>query len=1120
MAVSGEEPKALDDTIPAREKDDGTKPSDPAQAQPVSSPPSRHSSPTTPPPPGQDRYEVRSELGRGGMGRVVEAFDVQLGRIVALKEVLPKAGTASARRFAREVTLTAKLEHPSIVPLYDSGTTQDGRPYYVMRKVTGRPLDELILRSRKLDDRLALLPHVQAAIDAVAHAHARGVIHRDLKPANILVGEHGETVVIDWGLAKVIGEPDDPATRDSMPSDSLQTQMGSVFGTPGFMAPEQARGDEIGTHGDVYALGATLYQLLAGTPPHSGNSATAVIEKTLKHTMVPLMEIAPGAPAELATIVTKALSHEPEHRYPHAGALGEDLRRFSTGQLVAAHRYTTLQRFARFAKKHRAVLAVATLATIALFTLALFSVKRIVHERDVATHARVNAETSRNAAVEATRKLERERDALLVAKARSRIDLNPTEALATLKNLPANTSQLDEARAVAQAATLRGVTWAIQSTPVYTFIAEISPDTKHLLQVSRDGMIRVWDLGKRKLDLARPFAANTRAIWIADGKLLVTKNDAPPAILDPNTNTVENLTIDPISMAYASDNGERVVFEGKTGAGTFDTRSRTVKMFTAEPKITGIEIAPDGNAMGYTTPKETIIVAPDGREIARLPRSVRMTFSPSNIVAILAENRIFELDLSAAKPEVHEVLPPGDRRDIILDLVYAGRDLVVMAGLHVWTWNGARSFNRAELDTASGGMYVAEGNYVLVASVDNKVNFLDQVAAGSIQLPANLHNTRLVSRSNSPLVLVVAEGIILGFDLDLLRPTIIKTSGDTFATFIDDDTLIAAHSVDQSWDWVDIATGKMTHVELETFGLAMISDIDPAGRVLLSVGGVKGNTLYLLHKGSTKPKLLVQAENAWGRLVPGNGVVWFDGNAKLLGSIDDGPPREIAKVNGIPDNAASIGHLKVAVHSTSGELLRVDMVSGNIERTTIALGSRFFLNGEQGTGRVLVAEDNRVMVWDTGGVTEVAHFDGPVRRLLPMQGGVAVVLDSNETFVIDAKPGAIPMRVSPPSRVEPRTSLDGHLLVSIGNAEQVTVLELPARARWTLPKYHRFFGTTLANVSPSKRRLLQHTYGAVVIWDLPQAPAQDFASWLEEQTNARVDTDGELIWPWQTPNPK
>ncbi|HEX2690707.1 MAG TPA: serine/threonine-protein kinase, partial [Kofleriaceae bacterium] len=155
------------------------------------------------------RYRLGAELGRGGMGRVVEAFDLQLGRTVALKEVLPRGGPGVARRFLREVQLTARLEHPSIVPLYDAGTTGDGRPFYVMRRVSGRPLDQLMAQAHDLGGRLTLLPAVLAAIDAIAHAHRRGVIHRDLKPANILVGELGETIVIDWGLAKVIGEDDE-----------------------------------------------------------------------------------------------------------------------------------------------------------------------------------------------------------------------------------------------------------------------------------------------------------------------------------------------------------------------------------------------------------------------------------------------------------------------------------------------------------------------------------------------------------------------------------------------------------------------------------------------------------------------------------------------------------------------------------------------------------------------------------------------------------------------------------------------------------------------------------------------------------------------------------------------
>src|SRR5213078_1950865 len=181
------------------------------------------------------------------------------------------------------------------VPLYDAGVMVDGRPFYVMRRVSGRPLDQLMAGAVELGERLTLLPALLSAIDAIAHAHRRGVIHRDLKPANILVGDLGEVVVIDWGLAKVIGEDDERGDSSAMPSDSLRTQVGSVFGTPGFMAPEQARGEELDPRSDVYALGATLYQLLAGAPPHAGPSATEVIARTGSRDVTPVDVVAPGA---------------------------------------------------------------------------------------------------------------------------------------------------------------------------------------------------------------------------------------------------------------------------------------------------------------------------------------------------------------------------------------------------------------------------------------------------------------------------------------------------------------------------------------------------------------------------------------------------------------------------------------------------------------------------------------------------------------------------------------------------------------------------------------------------------------------------------------------------------
>ncbi|HEV7558872.1 MAG TPA: serine/threonine-protein kinase, partial [Kofleriaceae bacterium] len=294
-----------------------------APAMPTMQPDAAHPMPNVAPP-DMPRYEFGSEIARGGMGRVVEATDTLLGRVVALKEALDTDGEA-LRRFQREIRITARLEHPSIVPVHDAGHTRGGSPYYVMRKVSGRPLEKLVAAAETLGKRLALLPHVVAAAQAVAHAHSRGIIHRDIKPANILVGEFGETILIDWGLAKVIGEPDDPtafvrAASERADEDALRTRAGIVYGTPGFMSPEQLRGSSIDERVDVYALGATLYHLLARRPPHHAKTADAMMKAAIAGPPPSLAQLVPGVPPELSTIVDKALAHEVAVRYDNATA--------------------------------------------------------------------------------------------------------------------------------------------------------------------------------------------------------------------------------------------------------------------------------------------------------------------------------------------------------------------------------------------------------------------------------------------------------------------------------------------------------------------------------------------------------------------------------------------------------------------------------------------------------------------------------------------------------------------------------------------------------------------------------------------------------------------------------
>ena len=339
-------------------------------------------------------YVVVETVAQGGMGRVLRAHDRRLGRDVAIKELVRQSPELAAR-FEREVRITAALQHPSIVTVHEAGTWQGGEPFYAMELVSGRPLDAVARDAKTPTERVALVPHVIAVAEALAYAHSRGVIHRDLKPSNVIVGEFGETVVIDWGLAKDVRATSDTTPLPAARGSGGETMFGAVVGTPAFMPPEQARGDKVDERADVYAIGAMLYAVLAGHAPFEGPSADAILDRVIDDRPRPLAQLVPEAPADLVAIVDKAMARVPQNRYADARELARDLRRFQTGQLVGARRYTLRQRLWRFVAKYRAVVGVAALALVVIGVLAGISVRRIVDERDHAEAARALATTER-----------------------------------------------------------------------------------------------------------------------------------------------------------------------------------------------------------------------------------------------------------------------------------------------------------------------------------------------------------------------------------------------------------------------------------------------------------------------------------------------------------------------------------------------------------------------------------------------------------------------------------------------------------------------------------------------------------------------------------------------------
>ena len=333
-------------------------------------------------------FTAGNEIAAGGMGKITRARDRRLGRDVAIKEMLAPELRA---RFEREATITARLQHPAIVPIYEAGTWPNGNAFYTMRLVEGGTLAMAIEGAKTLVERLALLPHVVAVTEALAYAHSRRIIHRDVKPQNVLVGEFGETVVIDWGLAKELDRRDVVEAVHAAIAPEL-TLAGTVIGTPCFMAPEQARGDDIDERADVFALGAILYNVLAGQPPYwdqPRDTAEQLIEAVLARPPTPIRVHAPDASVDLRAIAERAMARDPSARFASAKEMAVELRRFQAGQLLVSREYSLRDHVARWVKRHKAPVAVGALFAVALAVVAVVAFINVSRSRDAERSARM-----------------------------------------------------------------------------------------------------------------------------------------------------------------------------------------------------------------------------------------------------------------------------------------------------------------------------------------------------------------------------------------------------------------------------------------------------------------------------------------------------------------------------------------------------------------------------------------------------------------------------------------------------------------------------------------------------------------------------------------------------------
>ena len=372
-----------------------------------------------------ERYKDLKEIARGGIGTIHQVTDGNIGRDVAMKVLRGEKGSAGQKviRFIEEAQVTGQLDHPNIVPVHEIGINAEGQPFFTMKLVQGRSLQEILdgIRLGTVDliskySLTELLNVFLKVCDAVAFAHARGVIHRDLKPANIMVGAFGEVLVMDWGLAKVLGQGDkeeetgrqgDGETNavHSLRSDQAlgETGEGKIQGTLAYMPPEQAEGrrEAMGPHSDVYSLGAILYQILCLDPPIQGDTFDKALEN-IKAGLILLPErrniLRRDIPPELSAVTMKALSREISGRYNNVDALAQDVRLFLEGRAVSAKEDNFFEGIAKLIRRKREIFATATAAALLLATFGIYSFSEIVQQKNRAIDARRNEGQQRQAA--------------------------------------------------------------------------------------------------------------------------------------------------------------------------------------------------------------------------------------------------------------------------------------------------------------------------------------------------------------------------------------------------------------------------------------------------------------------------------------------------------------------------------------------------------------------------------------------------------------------------------------------------------------------------------------------------------------------------------------------------
>jgi WD40 repeat protein/serine/threonine protein kinase len=914
------------------------------------------------------RYEERHVQGRGGQARILVVHDKNLGRDVALKELVegergrgedktPSSEKDSRRassavvRFLREARIAGQLEHPSIVPVHELGRRQDGTLYYTMRYVRGVTLSRKLKACKSLADRLKLLGTFWNICNAVAYAHSRGVLHRDIKPGNAMVGEFGEAVLLDWGVAKVRGgkegAPDvAPDDRLNLPDDhGDMTNTGVAVGTPAYMSPEQARGrvEDVDERSDVWGLGALLYHVLTGRPPRAGERALKDAEKEV----TPVRKLCPDAPPELAAVAEKALHVAKHQRYQSAKELAAEVDAYMTGGRVRAHQYTSWELARRFAAQNKATLAGVAVALLAVLgalvavsvalrwetTARVAESKARSDEHDQQLQANLNlAQAYQERADRQLRDHRLQGAATFAARSLLRNPAHPKSPSFTdgfAERFPESRALRVKAASTIYQARLRGAAelWSVfRADDVPNDIA-YSPDGRLLAMANNTGNVDLWDVkGNRLLRAVRAHGDRCYSVAFSpDGKLLAAgARDGNIALFSTSTWTlVRRLaghTASVKGLVFTPDGATLVSGAWDHTVRLWDPRTGTQLRVLSDhaDKVNTLDVSPDGTLLATPSADHTVRVweLPGGKLLRTLQWSASevqsVRFSPSGrLLATAGRERAVRLwDVATWKPVVTMEGHAGN----VSDLAFSpdGRVLATASWDNtVRLWNVSTSMPIVALEGhdsfLSAVAFSPLGGQLASVSDDRTMRLWTMRPTRPLGTPvghADIINTVDISPDGRRMATSGWDGALRLWDAETGSPVLTAVAHPSRVdrvAYAPDGKRIASVGVDKTVRLLDAATGAVLHVWVQPDSGNSVN-WSPDG-ALLAVAAMD-KTVRLLDARSGEPRHVLKGHTApvaQARFSPDGKLLASAGMDRTVRLWDVGLATELAVLQGHAD---------------------------------------------------------------------------------------------------------------------------------------------------------------------------------------------------------------------------